>query len=273
MYNYFIGDIHGCYKELKKLLNLINFDKKTDKIWITGDLINRGSDSLKVLKFLYKIRNSVKIVLGNHEVNFLSCYFSNMLDYKIYKKIISYKKFSNLINWLKKQPLIRINEKKKLIVVHAGIPPFLTIETLKKYSYVIRKFLKNKNFNFYFRNFKSLKIFNFNKIKNKLYKIIFLIYSFTNIRYCFFNGTLDVKNKTFDKKKDHFLTPWYKIMHKSIKKYNVIFGHWSTLNKINLSKKIYCLDTGCCWGGKITALKLETKEIFSVKSSFFFKSF
>ncbi len=257
MSNYFIGDIHGCYKELILLLNKINFSIKKDKLWITGDLVFKGPQSIKVLKYLFKIRKNVNLVLGNNDIKFLKFYIN--------KKNKKYK----ILNWLRKQKLTIICTKKKIIMVHAGIPIEWGIKEIKKYSKKTEKIISN----IYKYPLKFLLIYKNNKINkicskmNNLQKISFTLNSLTRMRY-YYNKSkiLDFKQKKSIKNTSTKYIPWFSIKNNNIsKKYIIIFGHWSSLEKKKLPDNLIGLDTGCYRGGYLTLINLEKKKIYKQK--------
>jgi bis(5'-nucleosyl)-tetraphosphatase (symmetrical) len=168
MANYVVGDIQGCFEEFKNGLELIKFESSKDYLWITGDLINRGPDSLKVLEYIFKIKNSVHMVLGNHDLHYLNCFFNDkkISDDDTFQSLMFHKKSLKLARFLLKQPFVfskKIMTKKKAIqvaMVHAGIPRDMSLkkaETLSKLyglqlinnpTKSLKKFLKIKKISY-----------------------------------------------------------------------------------------------------------------------------
>ena len=142
MANYAVGDIQGCFEEFKEGLELIKFKSSKDFLWITGDLLNRGPDSLKVLEYVFKIKNSVHIVLGNHDLHFLNCFFNNKYlgDQDTFQSLMLHKKAFKMANFLLRQPFIfskKILTKERVIkvaMVHAGIPRDMTLKKAETLS-------------------------------------------------------------------------------------------------------------------------------------------
>ncbi|OQM34206.1 symmetrical bis(5'-nucleosyl)-tetraphosphatase [bacterium endosymbiont of Pedicinus badii] len=263
MANYLIGDIHGRYLEFMQLLKNICFDFKNDTLWSTGDVVFKGNFSFKTLKFLYKNRKSIKIVLGNHEIKLINLYYEGFLEKN--SEFHNKNETKKIILWLKKQPFFRIDKKNNFLISHAGIHPhFHKIKEIKKISNTLEFFLKNKT-NFFLNHImKKRKIYK--KSKKFLERLQFYLNSFIYMRYCFSDGSIDTKYKDIPENTPNILKPWFIFESKIFKKYSIIFGHWSTLysTKISIPKNIYCLDTGCCWGGKLSILKWESKKIFSI---------
>ncbi|MCV2508799.1 MAG: symmetrical bis(5'-nucleosyl)-tetraphosphatase [Candidatus Lightella neohaematopini] len=268
---YFIGDIHGCYDELCKLLDIINYDDNNDQLLLTGDLIFRGDKSLEVLKLIYKLKNT-NIVLGNHELNLLALYNGILLKNSIFsitKNMFYSSKIEELINWLKSQPILLFNKIKKFIVVHAGILPFWSTRKIIKYSKEI-EFLLTSNYCKHFLYFLFKNILNEELLElftlRKLKCIKFNINVFTRIRYYYNYYQLDNKYLGIPINRPTYLIPWFNKVQ-ILNKYSIIFGHWSILAGKYTPNKIYNIDTGCCWGKKLTALCWDNKKYYYINKS------
>ncbi len=118
-----IGDIQGCFEPFEKLLRLINFNPKRDTLWVAGDLVNRGNKSLEVLEYLYSIRNSTKIVLGNHDISLIGAYYGLKKRNPTIESILDSKNSKELIDWLRNQPLLVWDFKLGYMMSHAGVSP------------------------------------------------------------------------------------------------------------------------------------------------------
>ncbi|WP_343154874.1 symmetrical bis(5'-nucleosyl)-tetraphosphatase [Buchnera aphidicola (Pseudoregma panicola)] len=270
MSTYIVGDIHGCFKQLKNLLKKVLFNFKKDTLWLTGDLVAKGPNSIEVLKFLNKNKKSIKIVLGNHDLNLIRLYFEKILfpnKYNILEdNYYDFKNFKYIIDWLRKQPIFRVNLKKKFIISHAGIPPQWSIDLSKYYSNFIERILSSENYKNIF-NVLNMMFINYCKWENcseTKDNIKFAINGFTRMRYCVKKTyDLDLEYKDFPPesyKKN--LIPWFLIKNKIPKNFSIIFGHWSSLNGIGVPKNFYAMDTGCCKGNKLTMLRWEDKKKF-----------
>tara|TARA_B100000579_G_C22832918_1_gene857011 strand:- start:1806 stop:2624 length:819 start_codon:yes stop_codon:yes gene_type:complete len=269
MSNYVVGDIQGCYGEFIEGLKLIEFDTSKDFLWITGDLINKGPDSLKVIKHILSIRSAVHIVLGNHDLHFLNCFYNekSLSKTDTFESLINHKKVSIMASFLLKQPFVfskRIQTKKRSIkvgMVHAGIPKNMSLkkaETLSKLSSL--KLKGNPK--------KALKtIFERDKKNYSIDTIRGAISFFTRARVTKKNGLPNFSFKGKIKDIPSHLFPWFDEKNKVMDDLDyLVFGHWAALEgKTNLSK-IIAMDTGCCWGKELTFLRLEDKKKFAVKS-------
>ncbi|QNS01872.1 MAG: symmetrical bis(5'-nucleosyl)-tetraphosphatase [Buchnera aphidicola (Pentalonia nigronervosa)] len=265
MSTYFIGDIHGCFNELQLLLKKVLFNHKKDDLWITGDLVSRGPDSLKVLRYLYTLKDRVKIVLGNHDLNLISIYAGIKSNKKEngFDELLSAADSSNLINWLRRQSLLQIDEKRKIIMTHAGVSPQWNISTLKLYACMIHDFLSSKNYSLFLELIYNNNINFWSKKLNRLDRLRYSVNALTRMRYCYLNGRLNMLCKASPNIIHHSLYPWFRMKGNISQEYSIVFGHWSSLRGFDIPKPFFSLDTGCCWGGELTMLRWEDKKRFS----------
>lgn len=269
MSNYAVGDIQGCFEEFKEGLKLINFDKSKDFLWIAGDLINRGPDSLKVLNYIISIKDSVHIVLGNHDLHYLNCFYNNIEpnDHDTFESLIHAKKAEEMANYLLSQHFVfskKIQTKKKVTnvgMVHAGIPRDMTLkkaETISKLNSLKLKNDPKKSLKAIFKN--NDKIFNQNSFCGS-------INFFTRVRVVNKRGLPDFSYKGGIKNITSDLTPWFSKKNKVMNSLDyLVFGHWAALEGKTNIPNIKALDTGCCWGKELTFLRLEDKKEFIIKS-------
>ncbi|XBC37787.1 MAG: symmetrical bis(5'-nucleosyl)-tetraphosphatase [Buchnera aphidicola (Meitanaphis microgallis)] len=270
MSTYFVGDVHGCYNELMKLLEKVSFNEKLDHLWLTGDLVNRGPKSIEVMRFVSSLGTNAHVVLGNHDLNLIAIY-ANIKHKKFKNDIISNildaKDIDFLINWLRQQPILQVDETRKIIMVHAGVHPFWSINTAKIYARKLESILCNRNYAVLFES-----IFNNNIVKyinNSFQELDCLSFSlnvFTRMRYCYCDGMLDMKHKQSPVINMFPMLPWFAIKNNNLKNYSIFFGHWASLKNNITPSKIVSLDTGCCWGGKLSMFCLEDNEWFYQKS-------
>tara|TARA_B100000029_G_C17607584_1_gene967974 strand:+ start:7993 stop:8784 length:792 start_codon:yes stop_codon:yes gene_type:complete len=261
MSTYVIGDVHGCFNELRRLLEKINFKKDEDKIIFIGDLVNRGTQSLEVLDFCLQNRSSVTTVLGNHDLFLLKLMINNSSS-KHLKSICLHKNKKEYFDWLIKRPLI-IKKKigpKNFYISHAGIPHVWSMNQAIKISKNVLQLIRKepkKFFNLMWGNHPKQWMQGLEKDDELRLVINYL----TRMRFINKDGKLDlISNGIYSKSG---LDPWFKYIN--LKENQVlIFGHWAALNgKTNL-KNIIGLDTGCVWGRKLTAIRLNDEKIFQI---------
>ncbi len=266
MAHYVIGDVQGCYQELVKLLAKIKFNSKEDKIIFAGDLVNRGKESLEVLEFCIQNKGSVKAVLGNHDFYLLYLIEHNKNN-KSLKRILKSKDVKKYQSWLKKLPLfleIKIKKTKEVFwISHAGIPYLWDMRLAKKLSKEVQLSLKEDSFNLLANIWGDTpskwdsKLTNYKRLRT-------IINYFTRMRFLEKDGSLILESKKNQIEKNQI--PWFKQTIKNLNKgEHIVFGHWAALDGKTKLANIIGLDTGCVWGNKLTAIRLEDKKLFQVR--------
>jgi bis(5'-nucleosyl)-tetraphosphatase (symmetrical) len=264
MATYAIGDIQGCFDELQQLLHIIHFDTKHDTLWLVGDLVNRGPKSLEVLRFIKQLKNTVA-VLGNHDIHLLAT-FNNKDPYHIthnLEAIFEAPDGRELIDWLRFRPLIHHDHQLDYVMVHAGIYPYWNLEQAKQYAHEAEEMLRSDN---YIDFLEYLYGNEPNVWKNTLTGIErqrFIINSFVRMRFCNREGTLDFTEtgKVHSSPKNYL--PWFAIPNRATTSNRIIFGHWAALRGKTNTENVIGLDTGCVWGGNLTAFRLDDSQRFS----------
>tara|TARA_Y100000766_G_C18879561_1_gene592688 strand:- start:425 stop:1258 length:834 start_codon:yes stop_codon:yes gene_type:complete len=272
MATYAIGDIQGCYDELIILLDKIKFQSEQDQLLICGDIINRGPKSLETIEFLYSIKKNCHITLGNHDLHFLAVAegVKEISDSDTFQAILEDENIDIYVSWIKELPFHHISnlkiegEMKPYIMTHAGIPPHWTREELEKFSLELTEILKGPDSKVLLENMYGNEPNHSSKCDSEIERLRLNINYFTRMRFCKNDGTLDLVNKGKANEKPPQMKPWFDWSLKILEDpFHILFGHWAALEgktgKINIS----ALDTGCVWGKKLSALRLEDNRIFS----------
>jgi len=267
MTTYVIGDVQGCYDSLIALLKKIDFSPKKDTLIFAGDIINRGPKSLKTIRFIKDLGESSKLILGNHDLHLISIFYGirTASPRDTIDKLCKANDAEDLITWLRSQPLAIFDSELDIFISHAGIHPKWTTKKALKRSNKFSKLLAGENY------LKLLKRMYGNKPKlyhyslSKYEKLRFTVNSFTRMRFCEKDSSLNFDEKRSPARINSHLLPWFKLKSKRSKSTRYIFGHWSSLG---LYKKdnIICLDTGCVWGNKLTAYNVNEDTFVSVKA-------
>ena len=265
MARYAIGDIQGCYTPFLKLLAKIGFNPGIDTLYLVGDLVNRGNESLSVLKWIYANQDNVITTLGNHDIYLLARY-NNIRSADAddtLNDVLLYPKAQNLIDFLRSCPLIY--EMSDYIIVHAGIYPHIDFNHLTLLNHLITQQLQSTKYATFIDNIYGNKPNTWDNNLSPLQQMKFVINSCTRMRYLDtkdYSLNYNHKSKT---KKDNTLIPWFNVnSHKTINK-KIIFGHWAALG-LHIDTKCIGIDTGCVWGKKLTAINLDTLEVIQVKN-------
>lgn len=261
MSTYAIGDVQGCFESLQCLLQKIQFDPQLDRLWLVGDLINRGPDSLATLRFLYSLRDSIEFVLGNHDLHFLAVAHGlrrqNPSD--TLNAILTAPDKQQLIDWLMQGKLIHTDTELGFTMVHAGIPPQWSLHEAQIHAREVEACLQSRYSGDLLANMygNSPK-----RWKNKLIgieRLRLITNYFTRMRFCTAEGELELESKENMAGAPEGYLPWFMHPERKTCEHNIVFGHWAALQGRVDAPNIFALDTGCVWGGELTALRLEDR--------------
>ena len=257
MATYAIGDLQGCYDSLLHLLEKINFDQTKDTLWFAGDLINRGPDSLSTLRFVKSLGDSAISVLGNHDLHLLAiAYGVKTTRSPDLQRILDANDKDELLHWLSHRPLLHHDNHLNYTIAHAGIYPLWTLQQAQECALELEHELKN-NLNNFLHKMYGDKPEKWDESLTGFDRLRFICNSFTRMRFCHQDGCLDFSSNGAPGSIPENALPWFDISNRKTKQERLLFGHWSTLGKIS-RENIYALDTGCVWGGELTALRIDT---------------
>lgn len=264
MATYAIGDVQGCFESLTSLLTKINFDDSCDQLWFTGDLVNRGPQSLETLRFVYQHRENIISVLGNHDLHLLARYYgvreknNDTLD-----EVLTAPDADELMHFLLRLPLLHTAN--NFCMSHAGIAPLWSIAKAKALAAEAEHELQHDTKNV-LREMYGNEPDLWQENLTGYDRLRCIINYFTRMRYCYADGRLDFFCKKKLSKQPPELIPWFILRKQIIGDHDkIIFGHWAALEGITQEKNIFALDTGCVWGNCLSAMRLEDGAIFSVK--------
>jgi bis(5'-nucleosyl)-tetraphosphatase (symmetrical) len=265
MSTYAIGDIQGCYTPLQKLIEHIQFDPSKDKLWFTGDLVNRGSQSLETLRFVKNLGKSQQIVLGNHDLHLLAVSQNahNGWEEDTLKEILLAPDRDELLNWLSRQPLLHHDKELGYTMVHAGLANDWDLKTAQTLSREVETVLQSDQAKEFFSHMYGNTPAKWSADLQGWDRIRCITNYFTRARFCHADGSLELKKKG---KIEHTedLIPWYQIPNRKNADLKIIFGHWAALGGVTNFPNTFALDTGCVWGYCLTAMRLEDGKRFSV---------
>lgn len=260
MASYAIGDLQGCYDSLQRLLERINFDPAEDKLWFAGDLVNRGPDSLSCLRLVKSLGDKAITVLGNHDLHLIAIAAEHKKNNdKGIKKVLKADDAVELFEWLRTRPLIHHDKKLGYTMVHAGIYPKWSLKKALKYADELHQVLASDNYLDFIHNMYGNKPAKWKKELQGWDRLRFICNAFTRMRYCYENSKLDFSRNDTPQVKPSELIPWFDVPERKMKGQKILFGHWSTLGLLKRTD-VYSLDTGCVWGGMLTALRFDCDE-------------
>ena len=262
-----VGDIQGCFDSFQELLKKIKFDPTVDELWVAGDLVNRGDKSLETLNYLYSIKDSIKVILGNHDIALIAAYAGVKKSNETIQPILDAPNVSELIHWLRHQPFLHWDFKLGYCMAHAGISPQFDFGMATTHAKRIEKKLQGRNYKAWLKHMFKKSSNKFNAKASSLDIEKYILSSFTAMRFCEDDGRLDFKQKgtpTEYKVLKKGLKPWFACPTRRSNSLKIVFGHWSTLGYYQDSN-VLALDTGCLWGGVLTVARLDTKEAIIVQ--------
>jgi len=263
-----IGDIQGCYKPLRELLKKIDFDPARDRLWLAGDLVNRGDGSLETLEYLYEIRKSLSIVLGNHDIALIAAWLELKKSNPSIDPILQSPRGEKLIRWLRMQKFLHIDRALGYCMSHAGISPEFDLKQAQKAAKMIEKSLQSEGYGGWLASMFGKEVDHYDEKMSEVEKQRYILSSFIRMRFCYDDGRLEFRQKGAPNPKlmeQKGLKPWFASPVRKKIDLKVIFGHWSTLG-IYRDDAVCCLDTGCVWGATMTAMRLDgEEEIVQVK--------
>lgn len=269
MAQYVIGDLQGCYDSFRYLLKKLAFDPEGDRLWLVGDLVNRGPRSRKTLRFVKSLdeAGAVITVLGNHDLHLLALasgvrFSGNHYDslYKILHKNGS----DELIDWLRSQRLAYYDKKLNTLMVHAGVPPNWSVKKTLKRAAEVEAILQSSNYSEFLDDMYGDQPANWSKDLQGFDRLRYIVNALTRMRMIDARGRIDLTHNGPPEKAAHGLIPWFDVADAGWHGSRVVFGHWSALGLV-VEDDLICVDTGCVWGRELTAVRLTKKpKVFSV---------
>ncbi len=267
MATYIVGDLHGCFEEFQQLLAQANFDPNQDELWLTGDLVARGDDSLSCLRYVKSLGDKATVVLGNHDLHLLAT-LQGIKSVKPKDKVDSIFQADDrddLQNWLRNRPLVAQHPIHKFVLVHAGISPEWDLDTTFRCAKEVESVLQSERYVELLSQMYNNSPDCWNNDLQGIERWRYVINVFTRMRFCYADSRLDFDCKLPAEEAPTELKPWFELENPLFKTQSIIFGHWASLIGYETPKNIYALDTGCVWGNHLTMLRWEDKQIFIQK--------
>lgn len=260
---YAVGDLQGCLEPLQCLLEHVNFDPARDHLWLVGDLVNRGPQSLETLRFLYSIRDSVTCVLGNHDLHMLAASrnIERLKKGDTLRPILEAPDRDDLLQWVRRQKLLHYDAERNVAMAHAGIPPQWTLKkALKLAAEVEATLLDDSLYHPFLDGMYGNEPNKWDPELHGVARLRVITNYFTRMRFCTSDGKLDLKGKEGIETALPGYAPWFKHQERRTRDVKIIFGHWAALEGRCDEPDVYALDTGCVWGSAMTMLNVDTFE-------------
>jgi bis(5'-nucleosyl)-tetraphosphatase (symmetrical) len=264
MPTYAVGDVQGCYAELAELVALINFNQERDQLWFVGDLVNRGPQSLEVLRYVRSLGTAAVTVLGNHDLHLLAVAFGS--DERLraddtLEGILKARDCDDLLDWLRQQPLLHHDAHLNYTLIHAGLPPQWDLRTAQSCARELEMALRNDAaMKELFAHLYGNQPDRWSESLRGTDRLRFIVNCFTRLRACDADGRLNLKFKGTLQSIPEGFYPWFRTPRRRSEKNPIVCGHWSALDfydSRNTDERVLAIDTGCVWGGRLCAVRLD----------------
>ena len=260
---YAIGDIQGCHAEFCRLLAVIGFSPREDRLWLVGDLVNRGPGSLPVLREVKALGDAAVTVLGNHDFHLLTVAAGHQRAHRqdTIGPILDAPDRAALIEWLCARRLVAIDDER--LMVHAGLPPQWTPATALMLSREVEAMLRSERAGEFLSKLYGDLPSAWREDLEGFDRLRVVVNACTRLRFCAADGTMELREKRGPESAPEGYLPWFMHPHRASAGVTVVCGHWSTL-ELKLAPNLLMLDSGCLWGGALTAIRLEDRRVFQV---------
>lgn len=263
MSTYVIGDVQGCLGAFESLLEAIAFDPVRDRLWLTGDLVNRGEDSAGMLRWCMAHDASIVAILGNHDLHLLAVAEGFVPPHKkdTLEAILTAPDRDELLDWLRRRPLL--HREGRWLMVHAGLMPQWDAKTAESLAHELETVLRGEDYRGFLRGMYGNEPRHWSEALAGQDRLRLIANAMTRMRFLHADGGLEFLHKCAPADAPAGLIPWFDMPGRQSRDTRVVFGHWSTLG-LYVREDVVALDTGCLWGGRLTALRLEDERFFQV---------
>lgn len=263
---YAVGDLQGCCDALKRLLDHLRFDPAGDQLWFAGDLVNRGPQSAETLRTVIALGSSAISVLGNHDLHLLAVAAGGKRGRRdTLNDILEAPDRDELLHWLRHRPLMHGAADGHWQLVHAGLPPQWTISEASAHARAVEAVLRGPDHEALLSHMYGDQPDRWQPDLKGWAYLRFVINCFTRLRYCTAEGRIATDPKGTPGSQPAGLMPWFEVPDRKSAGTPILFGHWSTLGRVHWpEQQVWGLDTGCLWGGQLSALRLQDAALFSI---------
>jgi bis(5'-nucleosyl)-tetraphosphatase (symmetrical) len=257
MATYAIGDVQGCFDELEALLARLRLGRN-DRLWFVGDLVNRGPKSLEVLRYVKALGRRAVVVLGNHDLHLVTQHegLERARKDDTFADVLGARDREALVDWLRKRPIMHAEGPYAL--VHAGLLPQWTIAKALKLGQEVESALASRSYRKFLEHMYGSQPDRWSDALGGWDRLRVIVNAMTRMRFCTRDGKMDFKAKGVRAPRGY--RPWYELRKDRA---TIVWGHWSALG-LKLGRRFAGLDSGCVWGGKLTALRLEDRALYAV---------
>jgi bis(5'-nucleosyl)-tetraphosphatase (symmetrical) len=263
MATYAIGDVQGCYEPLQRLLQRIRFDPSRDRLWFVGDLVNRGPDSLSVLRLIKQLGERAVAVLGNHDLFLLSVAenIARLRPEDTLQSILDAPDRDELLTWLRHQHLLY--REGSFAMVHAGLLPQWTVDNAEKLAREVETGLQGPFYRDILKALYPSKHLQWSPDLTGPTRLATIIKVLTRLRACSPNGQMESSFNGPPERTPSGYSPWFQIKDRKHLDTTIVCGHWAA-SGLHCEDHLLSIDSGCVWGRELTAVCLEDRNLFQV---------
>ncbi len=263
MATYAIGDIQGCFEALQRLLEKTGFDRNRDRLWLVGDLVNRGPQSLEVLRFVKSLGSAAITVLGNHDLHLIMLAegSSKLRDDDTLGPILAAPDRDELLAWLRAQPLMHVES--DFAMVHAGLLPQWTVAKARVLAGEVEAALRASDYRNFLAHMWGSEPAAWRDDLSGWARLRVIVNAMTRMRFCSPDGVMEFRTKGELASAPPGYLPWFEAPQRESAGQVLITGHWSALG-LTITPNLLTLDSGCLWGGHLSAVRLEDRAVFQV---------
>jgi bis(5'-nucleosyl)-tetraphosphatase (symmetrical) len=260
-----VGDIQGCYAEFRQLLDMMAFDERCDRLWLVGDLVNRGPDSLSVLRAVKALGPAATTILGNHDLHLLIVAASHRKPHThdTLADVLAAPDRDELLEWLRRLPLV-VREGGRLMV-HAGVLPSWTAADAVMLAHEVEAALRSPDHDAFLRDLYGDEPRRWDDDLTGTDRLRAVVNVCTRLRFCAADGTMNFSEKRGAAHAPAGFAPWFAHSSRRSAGETIYCGHWSTL-ELMVAPNVVMLDSGCVWGGTLTAIRVDDGRLFQVPS-------
>ena len=263
MTDYAVGDVQGCLEPLHCLLEQVGFRADRDRLMLVGDLVNRGPDSVGVLRYLKSLGRSAICVLGNHDLHLLAVAAGIRPPHHkdTFTDVLDAPDRDDLLHWLRQRPLAWYDAECGYVMTHAGIPPGWSLQKTLSLAAEVHTVLRSPNAIDYFREMYGNEPAYWDESLNGMARLRVITNYLTRMRFCNSQGVLDLENKSGPGTAAAGFLPWFKVDRPPLGA-KVLFGHWASQEGHTGVTGVHALDTGCVWGRSLRLMRLSDEQLF-----------
>ena len=258
-----VGDVQGCYDEFRELLAVMEYEEGVDRLWLVGDLINRGPDNVATMDFVMSLPDVI-VVLGNHDLHFLAVSrgIREATRGDTLADLLASPHLDEMVDWLRTRPLIHADRTLGYVMVHAGLPPGWTLDECITRAREVEAVLGGDNYVDFLGHMYGNQPDTWRNDLTGYDRLRVITNYLTRLRYCTPGGTMEFSHKA--NVQPEGFQPWFRIPRPRGEDFKILFGHWAALDGHTGNPDAIALDTGCVWGRRLTGIHLEDGRLFSV---------